>query len=211
MYGGEVGAAYMIRDPNAPLDAPSSPLPKGQFEVVLGFATRAFFTDGQLHFPPDPGELNAGADAPPNIAYWSYNEGADTVVVNGKVWPNLNVQRRQYRFRMLGAANTQLWDMQLVNQSNGAIVPMTIIGSDGGYLPAPQVSNDVQFGITERADVLVDFSQFAAGTKIQMNNLYVGEGSDPTSGAGDAVHRSVRHGGPAAHARILRCSRSGPS
>ena len=102
VYGGEVGAGYMIRDPNAPLDQPSSPLPKGQFEVLLGIATRAFFTDGQLHFPPDPGELNAGADAPPEIAYWSYNEGADTVVVNGKTWPNLNVQRRQYRFRMLG-------------------------------------------------------------------------------------------------------------
>ena len=119
VYGGEVGAGYMIRDPNGtPLDAPSSPLPKGQFEVLLAFATRAFFTDGQLHFPPDPGSLNAGADAPPNIAYWSYNEGADTVVVNGKVWPNLNVQRQQYRFRMLGAANTQLWDMQFVNQSD---------------------------------------------------------------------------------------------
>src|SRR5215471_15389082 len=172
VYGGEVGAGYMIRDPNGTaLDGPSSPLPKGQFEVVLGLATRAFFTDGQLHFPPDPGNLNAGADAPPNIAYWSYNEGADTVVVNGKTWPNLNVQRRQYRFRMLGAANTQLWDMQLVNMTTNAVVPMTIIGSDGGYLPAPQVSPDVQFGITERADVLVDFSQFAAGTKIQMNNL----------------------------------------
>ena len=190
VYGGEVGAGYMIRDPNAPLDQASSPLPKGQFEVLLAFATRAFFTDGQLHFPPDPGELNAGADAPPEIAYWSYNEGADTVVVNGKTWPNLNVQRRQYRFRMLGAANTQLWDMQFVNQATGAIVPITIIGSDGGYLPAPQASNDVQFGITERADVLVDFSQFAAGTKIQMNNLYVGEGSDP--GLGQVMQFTVQ-------------------
>jgi FtsP/CotA-like multicopper oxidase with cupredoxin domain len=126
----------------------AKPLPKGQFEVVLALATRAFFTDGQLHFPPDPGQLNAGADASPTIAYWSYNESADTVVVNGAVWPNLNVQPRQYRFRMLGAANTQLWDLQLVNQSNNA-VPFTIIGSDGGYLPAPQVSSDVQIGITE--------------------------------------------------------------
>ncbi len=115
------------------------------------------------------------------------------MVVNGKTWPNLNVQRRQYRFRMLGAANTQLWDMQFVNQATGAVVPMTIIGSDGGYLPAPQVSNDVQFGITERADVLVDFSQFAAGTKIQMNNLYVGEGSDP-DGIGKVMQFTVQAG-----------------
>jgi FtsP/CotA-like multicopper oxidase with cupredoxin domain len=195
VYGGEVGAAYMIRDPNSPLDAASSPLPKGQFEVVLGIATRAFFTDGQLHFPPDPGTLNAGADAPPNIAYWSYNEGADTVVVNGAAWPNLNVQRRQYRFRMLGAANTQLWDLQFQNASSGnAVVPITIIGSDGGYLPAPQTSQpDVQIGITERADVLVDFSKFAAGTKIVLANNYVGEGSDPT-GIGVVMQFTVQAG-----------------
>ena len=204
VYGGEVGAGYMIRDPNGTaLDGASSPLPKGQFEVVLGIASRAFFTDGQLHFPPDPGELNAGADAPPNIAYWSYNEGADTVVVNGAVWPNLNVQRRQYRFRMLAAANTQLWDLQLVNQTTGAVVPLTIIGSDGGYLPAPQVVPDVQIGITERADVLVDFSQFPAGTKIQMNNNYVGEGSSPTLANGDAVHRSSRDRRSAARAESV--------
>ncbi len=182
VYGGEVGAAYMIRDPETPLDGAHSPLPSGKHEVVLALASRAFFTDGQLHFPPDPGSLNAGADAPPNIAYWSYNEGADTVVVNGAVWPNLNVERRQYRFRLLGAANTQLWDVQLVNQSNQAVVPVTIIGSDGGYLPAPKLSQDVQFGITERADVLVDFSKFAPGTKIVMNNNYVGDGSSPTLG-----------------------------
>ena len=30
---------------------------------------------------------------------------------------------------------------------------------------------DVQFGITERVDILVDFSQFAAGTKIIMVDL----------------------------------------
>src|SRR5260370_15056989 len=69
IYAGEVGAAYFIRDPNSPLDAPSSPLPKGQFEIPLTVFSRAFFTDGELHFPPDRGSLNAGADAPPNIAY----------------------------------------------------------------------------------------------------------------------------------------------
>jgi FtsP/CotA-like multicopper oxidase with cupredoxin domain len=184
IYAGEVGTGYFIRDPDHnPLDAPSSPLPKGQFEIPLVVFSRAFFTNGDVHFPPDPGTLNAGADAPPNIAYWSYNEGADMVLVNGVTWPNLDVQRRQYRFRVLAAANTQLWDFQLVNASNGnAVVPFTIIGSDGGYLPAPQVVNHVQLGITERADILVDFSQFAAGTKIVMNNLFVGSGDNANLG-----------------------------
>jgi len=196
VYGGEVGAAYMIRDPSQPLDAASSPLPKGQFEMPLVLSTKAFFTDGNLHFPPDPGTLNAGADSPPNQPYWSYNESADTVVVNGKVWPNLNVQPRQYRFRVLAAANTQLWDLQLVNQSNSAVVPFTIIGSDGGYLPAPQIATDVQIGITERADILVDFSTFPAGTKIQMNNNYVLSGGSDFPTLGTVMQFTVQSGTP---------------
>src|SRR5258708_1785250 len=182
IYAGEVGAAYFIRDPNSPLDGSSSPLPKGQFEIPLTVFSRAFFTDGELHFPPDRGTLNAGADAPPNIAYWSYNEGADVVLVNGAAWPNLDVQRRQYRFRLLAAGNTQLWDFQFVNNATHAVVPFTIIGSDGAYLPAPQIVTHVQLGITERADIPVDFPQFSAATQIMMNNLFVGNADSPTLG-----------------------------
>ena len=192
IYAGEVGSGYFIRDPNNPLDGPSSPLPRGEFEIPLAIFSRAFFTDGSLHFPPDPGTLNAGADAPPNIAYWSYNEGADTVLVNGVTWPNLNVQPRQYRFRVLAAANTQIWDFQLTNGT--AVVPFTIIGSDGGYLPAPQLVTHVQLGITERADILVDFSQFPAGTQIVMNNLFVGTSDSPTLGT--VMRFTVQSGTP---------------
>src|SRR5260370_25316344 len=146
-----------MRDPKNRHDAPRWTLTKGQFEIPLAVFSRALVTKGQVHFPPDPGSLNAGADAPPNIAYWSYNEGADMVLVNGVTWPNLNVQRQQYRFRVLAAANTQLWDFQLVNHSNGdAVVPFTIIGSDGGDLPAPQGVTPVQLGITDRDAILHD-------------------------------------------------------
>jgi FtsP/CotA-like multicopper oxidase with cupredoxin domain len=223
LYSGVVGSAYFIRDPaNTALDKPSSPLPTGNFEIPLVLSSRRFYTDGNFDFPPDRGSLNSatandanGGDSPPNQAYWSYNEGADTVMVNGGVWPNLNVQRQQYRFRMLAGANAQLFDVQLCvgdwNANNnlvpisddgnsascaGTIVPFKVIGSDGGYLPAPQVVNDVQIGITERADVLVDFSQFAPGTKIAVINL-VGHGGRPqganeivmqfTVGSGDAI------------------------
>ncbi len=80
---------------------------------------------------------------------------------------------------------------------NSTLVPFTVIGSDGGYLPAPLQSNDVQIGITERADVLVDFSNFAPGTKILMMNGTAlanhGNGSTEvvmqfTVGGGTAVH-----------------------
>lgn len=162
LYAGRVGPAYFIRDPNSPLDQPDSPLPKGEFEIPLIIFDRAFFTDGELNFPR--------ASDNPDLAYWQAETEADVVVVNGKVWPNLNVKRQQYRFRVLAASNERVWTFQFDN--NGAFVPFTIIGSDGGYLPAPQVVDEVTQGITERADILVDFSQFLAGTKITMVNTH---------------------------------------
>ncbi len=167
VYSGLVGAAYFIRDPRSALDAPTSPLPRGPFEIPLVIFDRAFFTDGELSFPR--------VSTNPGNAYWQAGDGANTVLVNGKVWPNLNVQRRQYRFRVLAAGNGRVFNITLSNA--GTTVPFTIIGSDGGYLPAPQVVNNVQLGITERADLLVDFSQFAAGTQIIMLNA----GADPNT------------------------------
>lgn len=216
LYSGVIGAADFIRDPaHNPLDAQSSPLPQGQFEVPLSLSARRFYTDGNLDFPPDRMTLNSanaqdqnGGDSPTNQPYWSYNESADEILVNGAVWPNLNVQRQQYRFRLVAGANAQLFDLQLcvgdwnANQTdagtnnlvvvdpdtgdsatcNGTLVPFTIIGSDGGYLPAPLTATDVQIGITERADILVDFSKFAPGTKIAVMNAtaLAGHGSGTT-------------------------------
>jgi FtsP/CotA-like multicopper oxidase with cupredoxin domain len=173
VYAGSVGAAYFIRDPNnEPLDRASSPLPKGEFEIPLIVANRSFFTDGELDFP------RAADDPPPDMAYFQAEDGANATLVNGKVWPNLNVKRQQYRFRLLAADNTRVYIFQFDN--NGTFVPFKIIGSDGGYLPAPQVVDQVRLGITERADILVDFSQFAPGTQIIMRNNTPGITADTT-------------------------------
>ena len=170
VYAGSVGAAYFIRDPSSSLDGPGSPLPKGPFEVPLTFFNRAFFTDGELNFPRESDN--------PERAYWQAEDEADVSLVNGKVWPNLNVQRRQYRFRMLAADNVRVYDFQF--DHDGTFVPFTIIGSDGGYLPAPQVVDEVTLGITERADVIFDFSTFPPGTKIILRNTTPGVTEETT-------------------------------
>lgn len=176
VYAGSVGAAYFIRDPaGEPLDRSSSPLPKGEFEIPLVVANRSFFTDGELDFPRE------GDDTP----YWQAEDEANATLVNGKVWPNLDVKRRQYRFRLLAADNTRVYNFQFdkcttVTPVCGDFQPFTIIGSDGGYLPAPQVVNELRLLITERADILVDFSQFPEGTKIIMRNTTPGVTQDTT-------------------------------
>jgi FtsP/CotA-like multicopper oxidase with cupredoxin domain len=167
VYSGLVGAAYFIRDPENPLDQRSSPLPRGEYEIPLVIFDRSFYTDGELRFPR--------TSVNPGNAYWQPGDGANTVAVNGKVWPNLNVERRQYRFRVVAAGNARTFNVTLDN--GGTRVPFTIIGSDGGYLPAPVVVNNVQVATSERADILVDFSGFAPGTQIRMLNA----GADPNT------------------------------
>jgi hypothetical protein len=70
-----------------------------------------------------------------------------------------------------------------------------VIGSDGGYLPAPQTVTDVQIGLTERADILVDFSQFAAGTKVALINL-VGHAGHPQGSTEIVMQFAVQPGTP---------------
>ncbi|KAF0219144.1 MAG: putative multicopper [Geobacteraceae bacterium] len=166
LYAGLSGPAYFIRDPNDPLDRPDSPLPKGEFEIALGIADRAFFDDGELNFPR--------VSKTPFLPYWDAETESDVVVVNGKAWPNLNVKRQQYRFRILGASNERVWTFQFEKGLfTNNFIPFTVIGSDGGYLPAPIEVDKVTVGIPERADILVDFSQFPAGTQIFMRNTHV--------------------------------------
>jgi FtsP/CotA-like multicopper oxidase with cupredoxin domain len=164
VYSGLAGTAYIIRDPSTLLDGPNSPLPKGEFEIPLVIQAKAFFTDGELEFP------RGGVDrANFKNAYWDPGDDSDINLVNGKVWPNLNVKRQQYRFRALSASNGRTFNIQLDNA--GTVVPFTLIGSDGGFLPAPQVVTSSKLSTTERADILVDFSKFAPGTKIVMRDL----------------------------------------
>jgi spore coat protein A len=180
LYAGLAGSAYYIRDPDEPLDQPNSPLPKGQFEIPLVMFDRAFFTDGELNFPRTSTNIKN--------AYWQAGDGANAILVNGKVWPNLNVQRRQYRFRTLAIGNGRLFNVTFENQTNAALVPFTIIGSDGGYLPTPQVVTTVALATTERADILLDFSQFPAGTQIIMRNA----GATPAETLGTIMRFTVQ-------------------
>jgi FtsP/CotA-like multicopper oxidase with cupredoxin domain len=151
-YAGLAGVDF-LRDPGNPLDGPASPLPSGRFEIPIVIQDRGFFTDGELNF--------ARTGLNPQNPYWTVAVPSNTNVVNGRVWPNLNVDRRTYRFRVLIAPNERLYTLTF---SNG--MPFTIIGTDGGYLPAPKTVTSMLIGITERADILVDFSGFEPGTKI---------------------------------------------
>jgi FtsP/CotA-like multicopper oxidase with cupredoxin domain len=152
---------YLIDNLRGIPTTPSSPLPQGEFEVPLIVQDRSFRTDGSLFYPTDG--LNPAVNP-----YWTLFFDGTTNVVNGKVWPNMDVKRHQYRFRILNSANQRFYRLSF---SNG--MPFKVIGSDGGYLRNAQSITSFRIGVTERVDILVDFEQLAPGTKVVMQNTEI--------------------------------------
>lgn len=124
-------------------------LPSGEHDIPLVIQDRSFNPDGSLYYP----------------AMWEDHFYGDTILVNGKVWPFLNVKRGKYRFRLLNGSNSRTYTLAL---SNGA--PFQIIGSDQGLLAAPLTATVLTISPSERVEVVIDFSAYAAGSQIFLQN-----------------------------------------
>jgi spore coat protein A len=164
VYSGLSGF-YILRDP---ADSLAALLPSGPYEMPLIIQDRTFLRDGSMYYPSDGYYPNY---EPPPFNYTKehpYSLGAfvgNTITVNGKVWPNMNVSQGQYRFRILDASNSRFYNISF---SNG--MPFTLIGSDGGYLKSPVSVTSMLFSPAERIDILVDFSKMAPGEKAILKN-----------------------------------------
>ncbi|MBL8204140.1 MAG: multicopper oxidase domain-containing protein [Blastocatellia bacterium] len=154
VYAGMAGF-YLLRDPQ--FEATLN-LPSGNYEREIVIQDRTFDINGQLLYP------NAGVN-PTTHPYWVPEFFGNTIVVNGKVWPFLNVEPRKYRFRLLNGSNARFYNLKL---SNGR--PFIQIGSDGGYLSKPVQVNQLLLAPGERADVIVDFTGHKAKSTITMSN-----------------------------------------
>ncbi len=124
-------------------------LPSGANEIPLVMADRSFNSDGSIKYP----------------AQWEEHFFGEYMTVNGKVWPFKEVPRGKVRLRLLNGCNTRTLDLAF---SNG--LPMTVIGSDAGLLPAPVQVTNLTMVSGERYDVIVDFAGFEPGTEIILTN-----------------------------------------
>ena len=169
VYAGLAGA-YLITDPANP---PPATLPR---PVPLVIQDRMFDTDGQLVFP-------AGVPFIPNPEhpYWVPEFIGDTILVDGKVWPFLEVEPKRYRFLFLNGSNARGYEMFLEHRHGGRPGPaMWQIGTDGGYLDRPvKIDPSADRGELrrllmlpgERADVIVDFAGVAPGGRLLLRNV----------------------------------------
>ncbi len=176
---------------------------KKYYEIPIAIQDRSFNADGSLYYPDNraffeglnvPGATPQFPGAPelriplePDMALdgqmsdispqWNPEFFGNTMVVNGKTWPYLNVEQRRYRLRLLNGSQSRFL---ILKMSNG--MPFTQIGSEGGYLPRPVKLRQLLIAPAERADVIVDFSKVRRGSRIILRNV----GPDEPFGGGEA-------------------------
>lgn len=118
-------------------------LPNGKYEIPLVICDRMFDFEGQLYYPV------SGIPGAP----WITEFFGDTMLVNGRVFPYLEVEPRKYRFRVLNGANGRFFHLSLSNEQR-----FHQIGTDLGLLPSPIELRSLLLAPAERADIIVDFS-----------------------------------------------------
>jgi FtsP/CotA-like multicopper oxidase with cupredoxin domain len=183
-----LAGVYLVRDawdtgrPGNPLGLPANGaftqvgtdgglpvlLPENPYEIPLVLQDRLFDADGTLAYPTSETDYHP---------VWAPESFGDVAVVNGQAWPNLDVDRGLYRFRMVNGSNARFYRLTLVDAKTGnpSPVPVYQIGADGGLFNAPVPISALPGGRLliapgERADLLVDFRGAAAGARFRWFN-----------------------------------------
>jgi spore coat protein A len=197
VYAGPAGF-YVLR--GGPNDLPSWILPgpapalgdaagTRYYEIPIAIQDRSFNADGSLFYPGSreffdgfAGPYIPDSDISP---IWNPETFHNTMVVNGRTWPNLNVEPRRYRLRLLNGCNARFVILKLVTGDPTArpavpALPFWQIGAEGGFLPRPVQATQLLMSPAERADVMVDFTGLPVGTRVHLVN----EGPDEPFGGG---------------------------
>jgi spore coat protein A len=129
-------------------------LPRSRYEIPLILGDRLLRRNGQLEYTVSG---KPGAPWVPEIV-------ANAMLVNGKLFPYLDVEPRKYRIRLLNASNSRFYHLSLSNREK-----FQIIGTDQGLLPAPAGMESFVIAPGERSDLVIDFKDHA-GDWIVLNN-----------------------------------------
>lgn len=140
-----LAGAFIIRDD----EEDELKLPRGPYEVPLVIRDVTFDGAGNLQYNPTSSGFRGKFP-----------------LVNGTLNPRLDVDRGVYRFRVLNGANARTFRLAMSNNA-----PFTIIGNDGGLIPAPAMVTEILLGMGERLDLLVDFSYLSAGDAVTLRCL----------------------------------------
>jgi spore coat protein A, manganese oxidase len=149
VYAGLAGF-YLLTDTREQLLKAQHKLPADPYDLGLAIQDRMFTEDGQLHYPA----MNQPGSANPSVMPEFFG---DYILVNGMTWPVLEVEPRQYRFRLLNGSDSRFYNLFFSDVKNKSI-QFIQVASDNGLLPTPISYDQLLISPGERKDVVVDFS-----------------------------------------------------
>jgi Putative multicopper oxidases len=147
VYAGLAGFYVLTDNTEEQLQAEHK-LPAAEYDLGLAIQDRMFTSDGQLYYPSQPDDV--GQPEPSVLPEFFGN----FILVNGKAWPVLDVEPRQYRFRILNGSDSRFYNLYLSGNNN-----FWQIGSDQGLITSPVQLNQMILGPGERKEVIIDFSR----------------------------------------------------
>jgi FtsP/CotA-like multicopper oxidase with cupredoxin domain len=90
----------------------------------------------------------------------------DTMLVNGRVRPALDVEAGWLRVRLLNGSNARVYRLAWTHTR-----PMHVIGGDGGLLERPVTRRTLTLAPAQRADVLLDLSDLPTDSEVALHSL----------------------------------------
>ena len=169
---------FTVDQPSATLWLHPHPCPETARQVWNGLAAMVLITDEHERSLELPSQW--GVDDVPVIlqdrTYYNnqldYKRSYDVdgtlgeyPVVNGTLNPYFDVTTPIVRLRLLDGSNRREWRLHFSDNH-----PFTQIGSDGGLLPEAVEFDHLMLTTAERADVLVNFSDYAPGTEVTLQS-----------------------------------------
>jgi|GEM_PF-293172 len=172
VYNGLAGAMIVSDSITDNLEA-NNRIPSGDQDIALMLQDRSFAADN-----------GSGSRALLYQAGGAMMGGmlgmlGDRILVNGVEMPGLDVATRQYRFRIFNGSNARTYDVAL---SDGSL--FRVVGTDGGLLDNPVLTDHVMLSAGERAEIVVDFGNYALGDDVMLVSRAFSGGGGMMGGGG---------------------------
>jgi len=161
-----LAAAYVLFDKvdnGTTINNQKVPSGYGTYHLPLVIQDKQFNADGTLFYPTAADGGGSGGHP-----IWVPEFFGDTPVINGKAYPYLNAEPRQYRLRLLNGSQARFYKLHFNDGAND--LTFHVIGSEQGLLPAPAAMTSLVIAPGERFDVIVDFKDLMGKTVTMTND-----------------------------------------
>jgi FtsP/CotA-like multicopper oxidase with cupredoxin domain len=145
VYKGLAGLFYIEDENSKKLNIPKE---HGVNDIPLVIQDRRFTDNGDIPYDLNSSDLMNGFLG-------------DTILINGAINPELDIENEVIRLRLLNGSNARTYEFNF-NDGN----EFYQIASDGGFLEESIEMDKVSLAPAERAEILVDFSDYNVGDEI---------------------------------------------